>query len=416
MDTYCHWDLIGGVNDIYLLGVWGQDQVGLTAHLSEALDKNRIRILDIGQSVIHDQVSLGMLVQFAEGAEQQPIMDEIIGLVNEIGLEADFTTATHEEYTEWVGRQGKAKYVVTMLAREITPLQVAEVAGEISNQGMNIQNIVRLTGRKPLGDTPKLAKACIELSIRGTPTNDGVMRSRFLEIAQQHHVDIAFQADDVFRRNRRLVVFDMDSTLIETEVIDELAMEAGVGEQVAAITEQAMQGELDFQASFRKRLRLLKGLEESALQKVAARLPVTEGAQRLIRNLRQYGYKTAIISGGFDYFGRHLQQLLGIDYVFANQLDIRDGKVTGEVKGDIVDGAKKAEFLKQLVEQEGIRIEQTIAIGDGANDLPMLKLAGLGIAFRAKPIVKQSASQSISTLGLDGVLYLLGFRDEEVHG
>jgi phosphoserine phosphatase len=207
----------------------------------------------------------------------------------------------------------------------------------------------------------------------------------------------------------------MDSTLIETEVIDELAHAAGVGEQVAAITERAMQGELDFTESFQQRVALLKGLSGDVLQGIAERLPVTEGAERLISNLKALGYKTAILSGGFNYFGHYLQQKLGIDYVFANELEMEGNVITGRVTGRVVDGQRKAELLRELAEREGIRLEQTIAVGDGANDLPMLSIAGLGIAFRAKPLVRENAKHAISTLGLDGILYLLGYHDRDIN-
>jgi len=209
---------------------------------------------------------------------------------------------------------------------------------------------------------------------------------------------VAVQEDNAYRRNRRLVCFDMDSTLIEQEVIDELALEAGVGEQVAEITERAMQGELDFQQSFRARVALLKGLDASVLPKIAERLTVTEGAERLISTLKALGYKTAILSGGFQYFAEYLQAKLGIDEVHANILDVQDGLVTGEVKGAM-----------------GISLEQAMAVGDGANDLPMLSIAGLGVAFRAKPLVRQNANQAISSVGLDGVLYLLGMHDKDLN-
>jgi phosphoserine phosphatase len=326
-----------------------------------------------------------------------------------------FTPVSDEAYEHWVQQQGKDRFVLTILARRVTAENLTHISKAVSEQGLNIQDITRLTGRVSLNARSESDKACIELTLQGQPTSLESLRKRFLEISTELNVDVAFQVDSVYRRNRRLVCFDMDSTLIEAEVIDELAKAAGVGDQVAAITEEAMQGKLDFQESFRKRMALLKGLDESVLQEIAKNLPITEGAQRLMTTLKAYGYKTAILSGGFTYFGQYLQKKLGIDFVFANHLDIVDGKVTGNVKGDIVDGAMKADLLRKLAQEEGIQLAQTIAVGDGANDLPMLSEAGLGIAFRAKPIVKESASHSISTLGLDAVLYFLGFRDQEIH-
>jgi phosphoserine phosphatase len=235
-----------------------------------------------------------------------------------------------------------------------------------------------------------------------------------MDISRDLDVDIAFQEDNIFRRNRRLVCFDMDSTLIQTEVIDELAELAGVGAEVKAITESAMQGEIDFKESFKRRMKLLEGLSEGVLNNVAVNLPITKGAKRLIDTLHSYGFKTAILSGGFTYFGDYLQKKLDIDYVYANELEIKNGVLTGGYIGEIVDGNKKAEYLRLLAKKEGIDISQTIAIGDGANDLPMLNLAGLGIAFHAKPKVKDNAQSSISSIGLDGVLYLLGYHDRHI--
>lgn len=398
-----------------MLKVSGQDQVGLTASLSQILADSGASLLDIGQSVIHDQVSLGMLIQLPESSDSSHMLKELLFQAHEKNIKVRFDPVSDQAYEAWVQQQGRDRFVLTILARRITAEHLAHVSKAVSEQGLNIQDIVRLTGRVSQNYSSDSDKACIELILQGRPSSLEQLQKRFLHISSELDIDVAFQVDSVYRRNRRLVCFDMDSTLIETEVIDELAIAAGVGDQVAQITEDAMQGKLDFQESFRKRMALLKGLDESVLKEVAEKLPITEGAERLMRTLKAYGFKTAILSGGFTYFGEYLQEKLGIDFVFANQLDIHDGKLTGIVKGDIVDGAMKARLLKKLAKQEGIQIEQTIAVGDGANDLPMLSEAGLGIAFRAKQIVKENASHSISTLGLDAVLYFLGFRDQEIH-
>lgn len=225
-------------------------------------------------------------------------------------------------------------------------------------------------------------------------------------------IDFSFQKDNMYRRMRRLICFDMDSTLIQTECIDELADRAGVGDKVRAITESAMRGEIDFKESFTRRVALLKGLDASVMQEIAEKMPITEGADRLMSVLKRCGYKIAILSGGFTYFGEYLQRRYGIDYVYANELEIDDNnKLTGRYVGEIVDGTRKAELLKLIAQVEKVNLAQTIAVGDGANDLPMLSEAGLGIAFHAKPRVVASAEQSINTIGLDGVLYFLGFKD-----
>lgn len=402
--------------ELVLIRVNGADKPGLTASITAILAQYNVTILDIGQAEIHDSLSLGILAAIPSSAESAPVLKDVLFKAHEIGLTVSFTPVDEESYTQWVAGQGKDRHIITLLARAISADHIAQITAVVAEHDLNIDNITRLTGRVPLEqvfDRSITTRACVEFSVRG-PADQALLREKFLALSNDLNVDIAVQEDNVYRRNRRLVAFDMDSTLIEAEVIDELAAAAGVGEQVAEITERAMRGEIDFTESFHERVSLLKGLSGDVLQEIAERLPVTEGAERLIRNLNSLGYTTVILSGGFNYFGNYLKEKLGIDYVFANELDMEDGIVTGKVTGTVVDGNRKAQLLREIAEKEGIRLEQTIAVGDGANDLPMLSIAGLGIAFRAKPLVQESAQQSISTLGLDGVLYLLGYRDLDI--
>ncbi len=402
------------MSDVVLITVSGLDRAGITASLTGILANYDIAVLDIGQSVIHESLSLGILIESPEDARSCSVFKDILFRAHELNLNVRFTPVSKEDYEHWVQAQGKPRHIVTLLGRQISARHLARVTEVVSEQGFNIEQITRLSGRISLQSQAENRAASVQLSLSGEVEDISAMHARFLQISSELELDIAVQEDNLYRRSRRLVCFDMDSTLIQVEVIDELAKAAGVGEQVAAITESAMRGEIDFSESFRRRMALLEGLDESVLQGIAESLPITEGAARLIKHLRHFGYKVAILSGGFTYFANYLKEKLGIDYVYANQLDFKDGKLTGKVKGEIVDGQMKARLLVKIAEEEGISTEQVIAVGDGANDLPMLSIAGLGIAFHAKPLVKEKARHAITNLGLDAILYLLGMRDREL--
>lgn len=394
-----------------LIRITGQDRPGLTAAAMEILARYNARILDIGQADIHSTLSLGILIRIDELHSGQ-VMKELLFKAEELNVNIGFSPISDDEYESWVDHQGKNRYILTVIGRSLSAKQIAAATKIIADQGLNIDFIRRMTGRISIKHPEKNVRSCIEFSLRGTPKNRSLMQSKLMHLASEQEIDFSFQRDDMYRRMRRLICFDMDSTLIQTECIDELAMRAGVGDKVKAITERAMRGEIDFKESFTQRVSLLKGLDISVMKDIADHLPITEGADRLMSVLKRCGYKIAILSGGFTYFGEQLRRRYGIDYVYANELEIdENGKLTGRYIGDIVDGKRKAELLKLIAQVEQVNLAQTIAVGDGANDLPMISEAGLGIAFHAKPRVKATAQQSINNIGLDGVLYFLGFKD-----
>lgn len=394
-----------------LISITGQDRPGLTASIMTILSRYNTQILDIGQADIHSTLSLGILVRMDESYSGQ-VMKELLFKTTELGVNIGFSPISDLEYESWVGRQGKNRYILTIIGRQLAAKQIASATQIIAAQGLNIDSILRLTGRQSILNPEKNVRACIEFSLRGTPENNGQMQEQLMKMSADMGIDFSFQRDDMYRRMRRLICFDMDSTLIQTECIDELAERAGVGDQVREITERAMRGEIDFQESFTERVKLLKGLDAHVMQDIAEHLPITEGTDRLMSVLKTCGYKIAILSGGFTYFGEYLQRRYGIDYVYANELEIdENGKLTGNYLGEIVDGHRKAELLKLIAQVEKVNLAQTIAVGDGANDLPMISEAGLGIAFHAKPRVVANAKQSINNIGLDGILYFLGFKD-----
>ena len=409
-------------SEIYLISVTGRDRPGLVSAVTNVLGQFRVKVLDIGQAVIHEHIAFGILVEIPSGegpgVQRTPtpsdVMKDLLYVAHDLDVQARFTPVSLDQYERWVAEQGKERRIITMIGRTLTAAQTSAVAAVCAHYGLNIDVITRLSGRVSLVHPEIHPAASVQFSVSGNLRDEHDMRRRLMDISQRMGIDISFHMDDIYRRNRRLVVFDMDSTLIQVEVIDELAKRAGVGAEVAAITEAAMAGELDFRESLRRRVALLEGLPEGVMAEIAESLPLTEGAERVVSTLRRLGYKTGILSGGFDYFGKRLQERLGINYVYANRLEVRDGRLTGRIEGEIVDGQRKAVLLKEIAESEGLLLEQTIAVGDGANDLPMLSVAGLGVAFHAKPIVREQAERAISNVGLDGLLFLIGVREREI--
>ncbi len=402
------------MTETILIHFSGRDRPGLTADLTSILASYDTCVLDIGQAVVHETLSLGLLVEIPRGDSFRGVQDALAARSSELGLRVNFTLVPQADLEEWISSQGKEQFIVTILGRAISANHIARVSSIVAQHGLNVDRIERLSGRLSLAVHSPDANACVELTLSGDTSSEQSMRAEFLATAHDLKIDIAFQRESIFRRNRRLFAFDMDSTLIEGEVIDELAKLAGVADEVVKVTEAAMRGEIEFQESFRRRVRLLRGLKETRVRELLDTIPLVEGAKQLIGTLKMLGYKTAILSGGFNFFAQHLQTRLGIDYVFANDLDIVDGVVSGEVRTPIVDGARKAELLREIARLENISLDQVVAVGDGANDLPMLGIAGMGIAFRAKPLVRQTASHAVSFLGLDSLLYLVGVRDRDL--
>jgi phosphoserine phosphatase len=404
------------MTETILIHFSGRDRPGLTADLTSILASYDTCVLDIGQAVVHETLSLGLLVEIPRGESFRGVQDALVARSRELGLQVNFTPVAKADLDDWISSQGKDQFIVTVLGRAISANHLARVSAIVAQHGLNVDRIERLSGRLSLAVHSPDANACVELTLSGDSSSEQSMRAAFLATAHDLKIDIAFQRESIFRRNRRLFAFDMDSTLIEGEVIDELAKLAGVADQVVKVTEAAMRGEIEFQESFRRRVALLRGLKETRVRELLDTIPLVEGAEQLIGTLKMLGYKTAILSGGFNFFAQHLQTRLGIDYVFANDLDIVDGAVSGEVRTRIVDGARKAELLREIARLENISLDQVVAVGDGANDLPMLGIAGMGIAFRAKPLVRQTASHAVSFLGLDSLLYLVGVRDRDLPG
>ncbi|OLO04469.1 MULTISPECIES: phosphoserine phosphatase SerB [Salinicola] len=394
----------------FVVRATGPARPGQTAALGTALVSANCRLLDLSQHVAFGEVTLEALVETADD------LGALLPTAGDVfGLDCRVEKVAAESEALWADVDKDARWILTLMAPALSAEVMAEVGALTAEQGLTIQQVKRLSAKGQLDVvSPTDAGACLEWRLSGAVHDSTSLREKILALSERFHVDVALQPANLWQRHRRLICFDMDSTLIQAEVIDELARRHGVYDEVAAVTERAMRGELDFQQSFRERMSKLEGLDESVLAEIADSLSLMPGLERLMRYLKRLGYRTAILSGGFTYFARYLQERLGFDEVHANELVIRDGKVTGEVQAPIIDAERKATILRQIAEREGWQLAQTVAVGDGANDLKMLSTAGMGIAFHAKPLVRREAQQSVSVTGLDGLLYLLGYSEAEL--
>lgn len=384
-----------------LFTVSGGDHPGITSALMKIISRSSVPILDMGQSVTYGLLSLSfvLLIQDTELEDKDDhVIKDLLFQCHKMGLKLSYKILSpeddkHASYGE--------KFILNCVSTEpITSHFVRDVASLLADRNINIHRIDRVS--------PKDFSSLEILTTVPKSIDWNETKSELLKISTDHQIDVAFLKDNIFRRSKRLIVFDMDSTLIQAEVIDEMGKVHGVGEQIAEVTEKAMNGEIDFNEALKERVSKLKGLEVEKMKEILDTLPLTPGVEEFIATIKSLGYKVAVISGGFSFFANALKDKLGLDYAFANELKIIDGKLTGELEGTIVNAEQKAMLTKLIAQQEGINMEQVVAIGDGANDLPMLAAAGLGIAFHAKEIVKKKASQHMSHGPMTSILYFLG--------
>jgi phosphoserine phosphatase len=389
--------------DRVLVTVTGPDRSGITATLTGILSQQGAALHDIEQVVVQGQLTLCLLVGVPETRD---VLKELLFAAKQLGMELDFEPVAPGEAVRATTAPEGRRYVITAIGPTLGAPHLHALASTLASEGANIEKIGRLSENT-------LASVEIHAFLPHDRDSEALKRT-LLQVATSAGFDVSLQRESLFRRSKRLVVLDMDSTLIRIEVIDELARAAGVGPEVAKITERAMQGEMDYDESLRQRVGLLKGLDVAVLDRIASDLPLTDGAETMVRVLKRLGYKIAVISGGFSRAAEALKRRLGVDYAYSNNLEVQGGKLTGRVVGPIVNAQRKAELLETIAQAEGVLLDQVIAVGDGANDALMLERAGLGIAFHAKAKLRERADTSISSGGLDAILYLLGLSAREL--
>jgi len=389
--------------DRVLITVTGPDRTGVTATLTGILSQQGASLHDIEQVVVQGQLTLCLLVDVPETRD---VLKELLFAAKQLGMDLDFKPVATSDARPAPTLNEARRYVITAIGPTLGAPHLHAIASTLAAEGANIEKIGRLSEN---------TLASVEIHALLPPGGDSdALKRTLLAVATSAGFDVSLQRESLYRRSKRLVVLDMDSTLIRIEVIDELARAAGVGAEVARITERAMQGEMDYDQSLRQRVALLAGLNVAVLDNLAQNLPLTDGAETLVRVLKRLGYKIAVISGGFSRAAEALKRRLGVDYAYSNNLEVQGGKLTGKVVGPIVNAQRKAELLETIAQAEGVLLDQVIAVGDGANDALMLERAGLGIAFHAKPKLREAADTSITAAGLDAILYLLGFSAREL--
>lgn len=390
-------------NHLILVTVTGLDKPGITYNLMKIIAQSQATILDMGQSVTHGLLSLSILLD-VEKENHSSVLKDLLFEAKQLEMQLDFKVMNYSSVN--LNDYEKDRFVLSCVSRElITPAFMRDIAEVLSKSSINIMRIDNMNGSD---------FSAVDILTRAEkPVNFNEIKTSLLTISNTHKIDVAFLKDNVFRYNKRLIVFDMDSTLIQAEVIDEMAKVHGVGDKVIKITERAMNGELDFNAALKERVSLLKGMKQEKLKEILDRIELTEGTDEFIKTVKALGFKVAVISGGFTYFTNAMKQKLGLDYAFANELEIENGELTGRVLGNIVNADGKAFLLNFIAQQEQISLDQVVAIGDGANDLPMLGKAGLGIAFHAKEVVRKKASSHMSHGPMTSVLYFLGIASKK---